>query len=89
MMKKVVIFCSLFLSLLLGSAFFCSCASTKMNKSYNVNVYDDSGSWYETGLLIKSTDKVYIKLEEGQFELIQDKDEGYTFEIKGKTMYVR
>ena len=88
-MKKTVVFCSLCLSLLLGSALFCSCASTKMSKSYNVNVFDDSGNWYETGLLIKSNDKVYIKLDEGQFELIQDEDERYTFEIKGKTMYVR
>ena len=87
--KKVVLFVLLLFPLMVGTFCLSSCATNKPPKSYNVNVYDDSGNWYETGLLIKSGNKVYVKLSEGQFELIQvEGEEGYTFEIKGEKMYV-
>ena len=88
-MKKVVLFLLFGLFLIGGALGLNSCATNRPPKSYNVNVFDDSGNWYETGLLIKSGDKVYVKLSEGQFELNQAEGEsGYSFEIKGKKMYV-
>ena len=57
--------------------------------SYNVNVFDIAGKWYETGLLIMSNEKLYIKLTEGQFELIPSDDSKYKYVLKGKQLYVK
>lgn len=87
--KKATLFSLLGLSLLLESFSLSSCAVPRRSRSYNVNVFDEAGNWYETGLLIKSNDKVYIKTSEGQFELIEtEKGEKYSFEIDGKKLYV-
>ena len=89
--KKAALSSFLFLSLIIGSLGLTTCASStsNSNKSYNVNVFDSSGNWYETGLLIKSNDKVYIKLSEGQFELIETEEaKKYTFELNGEKLYV-
>ena len=88
-MKKIALCCLLGLSLMVGVFSFSSCASSTKSKSYTVNVFDDSGNWYETGLLIKSSDKIYIKTSEGQFELTEtEKEDKYSFEIDGKKLYV-
>ena len=63
--------------------------SSGAGASYNVNVYDEKGNWYETGLIIESYDKVYIKMSEGQFELIKSEDKTYQYKIKGKNLFVK
>ena len=38
--------------------------------AYTVNVYDDKGDWYETGLLIESLDnKMFVQINDGRHEL--------------------
>ena len=93
-MKKRFIFLSLLCML--------GCASTKntdiignatsVEASYNVNIYDAKGDWYETGLLIESFDnKIFVKINEGRYELLNsDKEEyRYMIEIDGETFYVK
>lgn len=63
--------------------------STVTGASYNANVYDEKGNWYETGLIIESYDKVYIKMSEGQFELIKSENKTYQYKIKGKNLFVK
>lgn len=63
--------------------------STEAGASYNANVYDEKGNWYETGFIIESYDKVYIKMSEGQFELIKSEDKTYQYKIKGKNLFVK
>ena len=63
-----------------------------MEASYNVNIYDAKGDWYETGLLIESFDKkIFIKINDGRYELLEsDKEEyRYMIEIDGETLYVK
>ena len=63
-----------------------------MEASYNVNIYDAKGDWYETGLLIESFDnKIFIKINDGRYELLaSDKEEyRYMIEIDGETLYVK
>lgn len=60
--------------------------------SYNVNVYDAKGDWYETGLLIESLDnKIFIKINDGRYELLTSDKEEYRFmiEINGEMLYVK
>ena len=60
--------------------------------SYNVNIYDAKGDWYETGLLIESFDnKIFIKINDGRYELLEsDKEEyRYMIEIDGEMLYVK
>ena len=63
-----------------------------MEASYNVNIYDAKGDWYETGLLIESFDnKIFIKINDGRYELLaSDKEEyRYMIEIDGETLYLK
>ena len=60
-----------------------------VSTSYTVNIYDEQGRWYETGLLIKSQDKIYIKVTDDLFELIKSENENYTYRIVGKKLYVK
>ena len=60
--------------------------------SYNVNIYDATGDWYETGLLIESFDNsTFVKINDGRYELLEsDKEEyRYMIEIDGEMLYVK
>jgi hypothetical protein len=66
------------------------CSSTKpgvigtgTSASYNVNIYDAKGDWYETGLLIESFDnKIFVKIDDGRYELITSDKEDYRYMIE-------
>ena len=60
--------------------------------SYNVNIYDTQGEWYENGLLIESFDnKTFVKMNDGRYELLpSDKAEyRYMIETDDETLYVK
>ena len=90
-MKKLLFLLSLFCMF--------GCSSTKpeligtgTSASYNVNIYDAKGDWYETGLLIESFDKkTFVKINDGRYELLTSDKEGYRFmiEIDGELLYVK
>lgn len=98
-MKKLFILLSLFCLV--------SCFNTEENESvgssgntsstgeasYNVNIYDDKGDWYETGLLIESFDnRVFVKIDDGRYELITSDKEDYRYMIEteeDEVLYVK
>ena len=67
-------------------------SSGSSEASYNVNIYDARGDWYETGLLIESFDnRTFVKINDGRYELLtSDKEEyRYMIEIDGEMLYVK
>ena len=51
--------------------------------SYNVNIYDENGEWFETGLLIESFDnRVFVKIDDGRYELLTSDKEDYRYMIE-------
>ena len=60
--------------------------------SYNVNIYDARGDWYETGLLIESFDnKAFVKINNERYELLKSDKEGYRYmiEIQKELLYIK
>lgn len=89
-MKKLLLLLSLFC--MLGCASNVGKQDIGKEASYNVNIYDAKGDWYETGLLIESFDnKIFIKVNNGRYELLpSDKEEyRYMIEIDGELLYVK
>ena len=65
---------------------------TGCDASYNVNIYDAQGDWYENGLLIESFDnKTFVKMNDGRYELLpSDKEEyRYMIETDDEQFYVK
>ena len=85
-MKKIILLFSLFL--------FVGCAGNikGIKESYNVNIYDANGEWYETGLLIESFDnRIFVKTDDGRFELLKSDKEDFRYMIEsaGEIFYVK
>ena len=60
--------------------------------AYTVNVYDDKGDWYETGLLIESLDnKMFVQINDGRNELVKSDKEEYRYmvETEKEVLYVK
>ena len=60
--------------------------------AYTVNVYDDKGDWYETGLLIESLDnKMFVQINDGRHELVKSDKEEYSYmvETEKEVLYVK
>lgn len=85
-MKKLLILLSLLC--VLG----CSTQHQGGKDSYNVNIYDTRGEWYETGLLIESFDnRVFVKMDGGRYELLPSDKEEYRYMIvtDDEVLYVK
>lgn len=68
-------------------------SAAESEASYNVNIYDNQGEWFETGLLIESFDnRSFVQIDNGRYELLASDKEDYRYMIEteeDEVLYVK
>ena len=65
----------------------------ELNTSYDVAVYDKTGAWYGTGLLIQNSDTTFVRIKKNKYGLIKSDKKEYLYMTPRNTniphLYVR
>ncbi len=62
---------------------------SEMEASSNVTVYDSKGDWMGTGMLVETSSKAYLRMDNDRYELQPSDVEGYRYIVPEQKFYVK
>lgn len=62
---------------------------SEMEASSNVTVYDNKGEWIGNGMLVETSSKAYLRMNNERYELKNSDVEGYRYIVAEEHLYVK
>jgi len=64
-------------------------AMAEMEASSNVTVYNGKGEWLGNGMLVETSSKAYLRMDNDRYELEPSSVEGYRYIVPEQQLYVK